>query len=79
MAGAPKNPETKHRRSVLGGLSLQYPPDHPKVIAARRELEFCTLADHVAAVVCGWPPPTEEQLDRIAGLLRTGSRGGDAP
>jgi hypothetical protein len=57
---------------VLGGLVRQHGPDHPKVAEARRDLEFTNLAEHVAAVVAGWPPPTEEQLDHIAGLLRAG-------
>ena len=39
---------------------------------ARRELDVCNLADHVAAVVGGWPPLTDEQIDRVAALLRAG-------
>lgn len=76
MTGTPK-PELAYRRSRLGGLALHYDPDHPKVVAARRELETANLADHVAKVLAGWPPLTDEQLDRIAALLRTGGRGGD--
>lgn len=67
--------ESKYRRNRLGGLRRYHPPDHPKVIEARRELDVCNLADHVAEVVAGWPPLTEEQLDHIAGLLRAGGGG----
>ena len=61
-----------YRRSVLGGLVRQYGVNHPKVAEARRDLEFVNLADHIAAVVAGWPPLSEDQLDHIAGLLRPG-------
>ncbi|HEX9174571.1 MAG TPA: hypothetical protein VF874_00235 [Mycobacterium sp.] len=69
------SPETAHRRSRLGGVVRYYGPDHPKVDEARRDLEVSKLADHVAKVLACWPPPTDEQLDRIAALLRTGTRG----
>jgi hypothetical protein len=72
MPGYPKNPEVAYRRNRLGGVLRRYPPDHPKAVEARRDLDFVNLADHVAAVVAGWPPPSEEQLDHIAGLLRAG-------
>ena len=28
------------------------------------------LADHVAKLVNDWPPPTEEQIDKVATILR---------
>jgi excisionase family DNA binding protein len=30
------------------------------------------LAEHAARVVAGWPPPTGEQLARVAAILRSG-------
>lgn len=76
MAGSPK-PETAVKRARVGGLRRHFAPDHPRVLAARRELDFTKLADHIAAVIAGWGPPTDEQLDRIAALLRAGTRSGD--
>jgi hypothetical protein len=40
-----------------------------------------SLEEQVARVIANWPPLTDTQLDRIAALLRAGSRvgeGGDA-
>jgi hypothetical protein len=71
VAGTP-TPEKQYRRAVLGGMARRYPPDHPKVLEARRDLEFTNLADHVATVIAGFPKLTDEQLDHIAGLLRSG-------
>jgi hypothetical protein len=64
--------EARYRRNRLGGLRRYHPEDHPAVVEARRELDVCNLADHVAAVVAAWPDLSEEQLDAIAGLLRAG-------
>jgi hypothetical protein len=65
-------PKPQTCRSRLGGLVLHYPLDHPKVMQARRDLDVANLAEHVARVVDGWPRLTDEQLDKIAALLRTG-------
>ena len=64
--------EARYRRNRLGGLRRYHPEDHPAVVEARRELDVCNLADHVAAVVAGWPPLTPAQIDRVAALLRAG-------
>jgi hypothetical protein len=50
------------------------PADDPALIEARRNLRALRLQEHVAEVVAGWPPLTDEQLDTIAGLLRAGLR-----
>lgn len=52
----------------------QYGADHPKAVAARRELDTQLLAEHVERVVADWPDLSRAQLDRIAALLRTGRR-----
>lgn len=33
-----------------------------------------SLEEHADRIVAEWPPLTDEQLDRIAALLRVGSR-----
>ena len=43
--------------------------DDPRCLAALQ------LERHIHKVLAGWPPPTDEQLQRIAALLRAG---GDA-
>jgi hypothetical protein len=75
LAGTP-TPEKQYRRAVLGGLVRQYGPDDPRVAEARQALAFTNLADHVAAVVAGFPAPTDEQIDHIVGLLRSGPGSG---
>jgi hypothetical protein len=37
-----------------------------------------SLEEHVARIIANWPPLSAAQLDRIAALLRNGSRAGDA-
>jgi hypothetical protein len=38
----------------------------------RRDLRAMRLEEHVAKIVADWPPLTDEQLDRVAALLRAG-------
>ena len=64
--------EARYRRNRLGGLRRYHPEDHPAVVEARRELDVCNLADHIAEVVAGWPPLTPAQIDCVAALLRAG-------
>jgi hypothetical protein len=59
-------------RAVRNG---ERPPDDPALIEARRSMRANLLAEHVEKVVAGWPPLTDAQLDRIAGLLRAGGAG----
>jgi hypothetical protein len=40
--------------------------------AAKRDLAAERLTEHVAKVLGSWPPLTEQQLDRIAAILRAG-------
>jgi hypothetical protein len=65
----------KQKRAKIAGLSRDRKPDDPELVEARRELRAQRLAEHVDNVVAGWPPLTDAQLDRIAALLRSGSRG----
>lgn len=45
----------------------------------RRQLRAERLEEHIAAQVNAWPPLTDDQLDKLAGLLRpTAPAGGDA-
>lgn len=44
---------------------------------AHRDFAAEKIAHYVEKTLAGWPPLTDEQLDRIAALLRAGSRGGD--
>jgi hypothetical protein len=60
-------------RSKLANSHKFLGADHPDTHNARRDFEVAKLHEHAARVVAGWPPPTEEQLQHIAALLRTGS------
>ena len=50
-----------------------YPDDHPKVAEARQDLDYAVLAEHAARVVANWPAPTDDQLQRVAAILRAGA------
>lgn len=59
-----------HHRGRVAALSRSRSADDPELVDARRDLKAQRLADHVAKVVAEAPPLTDEQRERIAGLLR---------
>jgi hypothetical protein len=67
---------TAHHRARIAALSRDRGPDDPDLIDARRSLRAARLEEHVDKVLAGWPSLTDAQLDRIAALLRAGSRSG---
>jgi hypothetical protein len=69
---------TAHHRARIAALCRDRDPDDPELIDARRSLRAERLAEHVDKVLAGFPPLTDAQLDRIAALLRAGSRGAGA-
>lgn len=44
-------------------------PDDPEIIAARRDLAYEGLAEHIRRVVDAAPPATPEQLDKLNAIL----------
>ena len=60
---------TKNRARVAGLLRVRS-ADDPEVEAARRDLRASVLEKHVADILAQAPPLTDEQRERIAGLLR---------
>ena len=67
-----------HHRARIAALSRDRAPNDPELVKARGDLKAQQLADHIDKVMAGWPPLTDAQLDRIAALLRAGSRGSGA-
>jgi hypothetical protein len=67
-----------HHRARVGALSRDRHPDDPEFVSAKRDLAAANLEEHVNRVLAGWPPLSEQQLDRIAAILRAGSPGGAA-
>ena len=64
------------RRSLAGrkaALSRSRRNDDPEYVAVSQGLAYEQLAEHAAKVVADWPDPTDEQLSRIAALLRAGA------
>lgn len=59
-------------RARVAGLSRDREPDDPELAAARLNLKAARLEEHVRKTIESFPPLTRDQLDRIAGLLRTG-------
>ncbi len=66
------SPAVSHHRARVGALSRDRAPDDPDLLAARKDLAYAGLTEHAAKVVAGWPEPTDEHLQRIAGVLRAG-------
>jgi len=57
-------------RARVASLSRSRTPSDPDLVEARRRLRAERLADHVRRVVAEAPPLSEEQLDKVARLLR---------
>ncbi|MFK4295019.1 hypothetical protein ABH924_000151 [Arthrobacter sp. GAS37] len=67
-----------HYNARVGALSRSRCEDDSELLAARRDLRAAKLAAYVSKVVAEAPPLTNEQIDRIAVLLRPNSRGAAA-
>ncbi len=63
-----------HHRARIAALSRDRSPDDPEILAARRDLRAARIEQELRKAVAGWPPLTDEQVDRLAGLLRGGTR-----
>jgi hypothetical protein len=72
MAGRP-SPAVAHRRAVVGGIACSPQRDQAALDDAHRALRAELLAEHVERVVNELPPLTDEQIERIAALLRAGA------
>jgi hypothetical protein len=64
-----------HHRARVAALSRDRQSGDPDLVGARRELRAVRLEDHVTRVLAEAPPLTDEQLQRIAGLLRAAAAG----
>jgi hypothetical protein len=69
MAGRP-SPAVAHRRAVVGGIACSPQRDQAALDDAHRALRAELLAEHVVNEL---PPLTDEQIERIAALLRAGA------
>jgi hypothetical protein len=69
-----------HYRAKVAALSPREPKpvDAEALIEAKRNLRAEMLAEHVARVVAELPPLTDQQCQRIAGLLIAGGGTSDA-
>lgn len=59
-------------RATIAALSRSRKSDDPDLLDARRRLRAAKLEEYVSRVVAEAPPLTQEQLDRVAVLLRPG-------
>jgi hypothetical protein len=62
-------------RAKVASLSRSRTADDPELVDARRNMRALRLEDHVTRVLAEAPPLTDEQLGRIAALLRAGDAG----
>ncbi len=58
------------RRDIGAGIR---PANDPQLIDAYRDRRAERLQEHVAEIVAGWPPLSDEQKARVAALLTAGS------
>ena len=69
--------ESAHHRARIAALKRcikagERRADDPELVDAQQKLATAQLVEHIERIIADWPPRTDEQLDRIAGLLRTG-------
>lgn len=50
-------------------MSKHRPPGDPELEALRQKSRADYVYEHVETLIDGWPPLSNEQLDKIAGLL----------
>lgn len=62
-------------RGRVAGLASRRPANDPALADARRELRAAVLADYVKTTVEALPPLTDEQINRVAVLLRPAGGG----
>ncbi|WP_255783411.1 hypothetical protein [Mycobacteroides abscessus] len=66
------SPEIARLRAKQAGLTRSRPPDDPELVETRRSLYAESLLERVKKIVAQAPPLTNEQIERVAALLRTG-------
>lgn len=62
-----------HLKARVGALSRSRQDTDPELVNARRNLRAARLEAYVERVVSEAPALTQEQADKIAGLLRGGA------
>lgn len=69
---APLSPDAARLRARHTALKRYRPDDDPEVVDARRELKALRFEEYVQKTIAEAPPLTDDQLERIAALLRAG-------
>jgi hypothetical protein len=59
-----------HHRASLARRIQSYPPGHPKVVEAKRNLNEAKIADYIERALAEAPPLTDEQRSKLAELLK---------
>lgn len=59
-------------RGRVAGLSRDRDEEDPEYVDARAELKAISLEEHIRRKVAEWPPLSEDQIARLAGIFRTG-------
>jgi hypothetical protein len=65
----PISSQVARERSRVAGFHARN-SDDPELVAARRDLAYAKLTEHVRRVVDAAPPATPDQLARIAAALQ---------
>ena len=63
------------KRGIRAG---ERPADDPALTEAYRNMRALRLEEHVAKVIDGWPPLSDEQCRKVASLLIADATGGAA-
>lgn len=65
-------------RARLASLTRSRASDDPELLNARRNMRAARLEDYISKTLDDSPPFTDEQLDRLALLLRASTPNGGA-
>lgn len=66
-------PEVASHRARVASLSRSRANNDPELLDARRALRASQLESHIARVLAGAPPLTDDQRRRLAGLFTGGA------
>jgi hypothetical protein len=61
------------QRGRLNALRRWRHADDPAIATAERDLAAESIAEHAHRIVADWPALTDEQIDRVAAILRGAS------
>jgi hypothetical protein len=62
--------QRRHERARKARLTQSYPPDHPKIVEADRNIAALRLEEYIAKTLAEAPELSDEQRSKLAELIK---------